>query len=740
MLRKLHSLPGLIAALLLVVLAVSGALLALEPARDRLGTTVPAKGEISVATLAARVGQHYPGVEQIQRSASGAVIVYYSRDGQTGIDLVDPRTGGRVADYAPSAFSRSVKKLHRSLFLDKPGRAATGVAAGLMLLLAVSGALLLARRTGGWRALLRPLHGRGGARWHAEAGRLALAGLLLSSLTGLYMSAATFGLLPDGAQSEPDFPPAVAAGPALPVAQLPALRAVDLNDLHELAYPFPGDPSALYSLRTARGDGYVDQASGMLLSFQANGQSRRIYEFVCRLHTGEGLWWLGLLLGASALCVPLLSITGTLIWWRRRSAHPRIADNSSAQAADTVILVGSESNSTWGFALTLHHALCQAGLQVHTAAMNELAFTYPRATRLFLLTATYGDGAAPTSAAQFLARLPGTTFNKDTAFAVLGFGDRQFPRFCQFACDVEAALLARGCPRLLPLDTIDRQSPQEFARWGNRVGERLGQELTLLHTPQRPRTHRLQLLERSDYGEQVQAPTSILRFTAASVSRHGWRALLPRRHRLPRFEAGDLAGIVPPGSPVPRFYSLASSARDGVLEICVRKLDGGLCSTFLHGLTPGAQIEAFIQPNPDFRPASGKAPVILIGAGTGIGPLAGFIRHNQARYPMHLYWGGRNPASDFLYERELKVCLDDRRLTRLETAFSRIEGGGHVQERLLADAPQLRQLIGKGAQILICGSRAMADNVAQALNAVLAPLNLDVPALKAQGRYREDVY
>lgn len=740
MLRKLHSLPGLIAALLLVVLAVSGALLALEPARDRLGATVPAAGEISVATLAARVGRHYPGVEQIQRSPSGAVIVYYSQDGRTGADRVDPRTGGRVAAYAPSSFSRSVKKLHRSLFLDKPGRAATGAAAVIMLLLALSGAALLARRAGGWRALLRPLHGRGGARWHAEAGRLALAGLLLSSLTGIYLSAATFGLAPEGAQGEPDFPQAVAAGPALPVAQLPALRAVDLNDLRELAYPFPGDPAALYSLRTADGDGYVDQASGTLQSFQPHDQARHVYELIYRLHTGEGLWWLGLLLGASAVGVPLLSVTGTLVWWHRRSAQPRIAHNSDAQAADTVILVGSESNSTWGFARTLHTALCQAGMSVHTAAMNQLAATYPKASRLFILTATYGDGAAPASAAQFLERLPHTTFNQETAFAVLGFGDRQFPRFCQFARDVEAALLARGCPRLLALDTIDRQSPQEFARWGDHVGERLGRELTLLHTPQRPRTHRLQLLERTDYGEQVQAPTSILRFTDASVPRHGWRALLPRGNRLPRFEAGDLVGIVPPGSPVPRFYSLASSARDGVLEICVRKLDGGLCSSFLHGLTSGAQIEAFIQPNPDFRPAAGKAPIILIGAGTGIGPLAGFIRHNEARYPMHLYWGGRNPASDFLYERELKACLDDRRLTRLEAAFSRIEGGGHVQERLLADALQLRQLIESGAQILVCGSRAMADNVAQALNDVLAPLHTDVPALKAQGRYREDVY
>ena len=35
--------------------------------------------------------------------------------------------------------------------------------------------------------------------------------------------------------------------------------------------------------------------------------------------------------------------------------------------------------------------------------------------------------------------------------AVLGFGDRSFPRFCQFAEDVAGALRAKGWPMLLKL-------------------------------------------------------------------------------------------------------------------------------------------------------------------------------------------------------------------------------------------------------------------------------------------------
>ncbi|TNF83334.1 nitric oxide synthase [Pseudomonas sp. ICMP22404] len=726
MLRQSHSLPGLIAALLVMLLAISGAILSVDPALERLHSTTTATGQLNVGQLAGRVANHFPGVEQIQRTASGTVIVYYNRNGQAGAETVDPLTGEGLAPYAPSAFTRWVKELHRSMFLGSPGHGVSGVGALFMLMLSVSGALLLARRLGGWHNVLRPLRGTFSQRWHAEVGRLALLGLLLSALSGLYMSATTFGFIADGSQSEPAFPAHVSNGPALPVASLQALQATDLNELRELVYPSPGNPKDVFSLRTIQGDGYVDQVSGALLSYQPHDSMHHLYELIYQMHTGEGLWWLGLPLGLCALCVPLMSVTGILLWWRRRKAGPKIRHNTPAHSADSVILVGSENNSTWGFANTLHDALHLAGHRVHSATMNQYANGYSNAQRVLILTATHGDGDAPASASQFLARLAKAGLKPGLPFAVLGFGDRQFPQFCQFAHQVHDAMLQDGGAPLLGLETVNRQSSQEFTRWGHALGEVLQHDLALIHAPQRPQTHPLQLTERIVYGEQVNAPTHVLRFKASS--------------ELPDFLAGDLVAIVPPGSQTPRFYSLASGSQDGVLEICVRKHNGGVCSEFLHGLDIGASIEAFIQPNPQFRPASGTHPVILIGAGTGIGPLAGFIRNNTARHPMHLYWGGRNPASDFLYEPQLNQYLADRRLTALRAAFSQVQDRSYVQDRLISDALALRRLIEKGAQVLVCGSREMAKGVMQALDEVLAPLNLDVLTLKAQGRYREDVY
>ena len=73
--------------------------------------------------------------------------------------------------------------------------------------------------------------------------------------------------------------------------------------------------------------------------------------------------------------------------------------------------------------------------------------------------------------------------------------------------------------------------------------------------------------------------------------------------------------------------------------------------------------------------------------------------------------------------------------------FSRVpKGGGYVQDALRRDAEILRGLVAQGALVRVCGSRAMAKGVAEALDAVFAPLQLSVSKLKAKERYAEDVF
>jgi len=731
--RRLHSIAGLAGAVVVTFMAITGAILSLQPALETVAARAWA-GLASTGELAGAVSTALPGVERITHSASGMVVAYYVENGVHKSAQIDPSSGAVLGPYEPSPFFTFITELHRSLFLGNAGHAIAGIGSVAIALLAASGIVLLVHRMGGWRRLFARVKGSGTQRLHAYLARLALVALALTSLTGAFMSAVNFGFVPDGSSFGFAALPQSSGAAAAAVGDLTGLTSTPLASLRELVFPAAGDLGDVFTLTTSSGVGYIDQATGAVLQFTPNNFWQQLYETIYLLHTGEGVWWLALILGAAALAVPAMAATGIAIWWQRRGNTVRLPANASWRTADTVILFGSENNSTEGFAASLHAALVAEGRRVHTAPMNSVR-RYPRAERLLVLTATYGDGGAPQSANRFLARLERMKAAPAPSFAVLGFGDRSFAQYCAFAEAVDTALIRTGSRHLLGFDTVDRQSSQDFARWGTRLGEALGIRLALSHTPVHPAAHGLRLVEREDFGLEVQAPTAILRFAAVQA-----QTLFGFKARLPRFSVGDLVGITPPGSGVPRYYSIASASKEGVLEICVRKQAGGECSEFLHALMPGDEIGGFIRHNPDFRPGHGRKPLVLIGAGTGVAPLAGFVRNNRPGRPAYLFFGARDPASDFLYEGTFRAALEDDRLRGLETAFSRIVGGQYVQQRLTVQAELLRRLIDDGAQVLVCGGLDMAREVRATLDTVLAPLALTTAELKAQGRYLEDAY
>ncbi|KFI26060.1 N-acetylglucosamine transferase [Haematobacter massiliensis] len=733
MIRALHRWPGLLALVLVTVLALSGAALSVFPMAERLAAP-QAVAEQSVADLAARLAATHPGLEEIRRSPAGTITAWWFDGGTPGSAVIDPATGADVGSADPNGMERWLTNLHRSLFLDDAGRLVMAAGAAAMLVLTLSGAALVARRTGGWRRWFARLRGPLAGRLHVELARVAVLGLALSAATALWMTASTFDLLPDGAARPAD--PAVVSGQmAFPLDQMAALQDVPVDALRKLSFPYAGDAQDMFTLSTDAGTGLIDQGTGELLSWADLTPWQQVSETVYMLHTGQGAATFGLVLGLIALSVPVMGATGTLIWAAGRRGRPRLRDNAPAGRAQTVILVGSEGGSTWGFAATLARALRDAGQAVHIAPMSAFdPARHPRAERFLILAATYGEGNAPASAQGFLdrlARMPPTA-----ALAVLGFGDRSFPAFCAYAAEVEATARANGWATLLPMDTVDRQSPQDFARWGRALGQAIGITLELDHQPARPEAHGLTLISRRDYGEAVQAPTSILRFALPKATL--WERLTGRGFA--GFQAGDLLGILPEGSAVPRFYSLASGSRDGFVEIVVKKHPGGLCSGQLLALEPGDAAQAFLRRNPGFHAGRGRAPLILIGAGTGIGPLAGIIRANARRRPVHLFFGMRHPDSDFLYGDDLAAWADEGRLTRLSTAVSRGAQPHYVQDALRAEAAQVAEAIRQGARIMVCGGRDMGRGVARALEDILAPLGLTPAMLKAGGRYVEDVY
>lgn len=731
--KAVHRWLGLTLGTLAAVLGLTGALLAVDPVRQAWQAPA-APGALSVATLVARVTRHVPEAEEIRRLPSGAIVVFSFAGDQPQASYVDPADGRVLGTYQPTALPRWVKNLHRALLLGDIGRWGAAGTALTLGMLCVSALVLLLRRMGGWRRLAARVRGSLAQRIHVVAGRVVLALLCLTSLTALTMSASTLGLVTLDSP-EPEVLSVASGSPALPGAQLAALKNLAVKDLRKLSFPGAADPEDTWHVATDQGQGWIDRYSGQMLAWQDAPAAQRVQDLAVMLHTGEAAWLWAVLLGLAGLSVPVFWLSGLVIWWQARGQAPRIRGNSPLAQADVLIFVASEGGSTWGFAQTLHDALSQGGHRVHASALENFRTT--AATRqVFVLAATYGEGQPPAHASQALAHIARLDAGA-VPVTVLGFGDRQFPTFCAFAVALDQTLRARGWPALLPLECIHQQSGQQFARWGVALAQALGEPVVLEHVPRVPPTVALTLIARQDYPDAHGGATAILRF-AWPVQGLGDRLL---GHGLTRFAAGDLVGIVPPGSAVPRYYSLASGREDGFLEICVRQMPGGLCSTHVLGLQVGDGIAAFIRPNPGFALPRARRPVLLIGAGTGVAPLAGFIRRNDSRRPMHLYFGGRDPARDFYFGPDLQRWLDEGRLATLQTVFSRTpDGGGYVQDALRRDAERVRDLLAQGAIVRVCGSRAMAQGVAEALDAMLAPLQLSVAALKAKERYAEDVF
>lgn len=158
MFRIIHRWPGLLAALLLIVLSISGAALSIFPAVESISSP-QADVTRTIADLAARVQAVYPQVEQIRRAPSGRMTAYWFDNGAPQAAVIDPITGQGIASADPNPVERWLTNLHRSLFLDDSGRMVMAAGAAAMLVLSLSGVALVARRAGGWQHWFSRLRG-----------------------------------------------------------------------------------------------------------------------------------------------------------------------------------------------------------------------------------------------------------------------------------------------------------------------------------------------------------------------------------------------------------------------------------------------------------------------------------------------------------------------------------------------------------------------------------------------------
>ncbi|QFR25581.1 hypothetical protein FZX15_04590 [Brucella suis bv. 1] len=145
---------------------------------------------------------------------------------------------------------------------------------------------MIARRTGGWKNWFKPLRGAASGRLHTEVARIAVLGLLLSSTTAVWMSASTFDLLPKSpVVAEPT---GVSGETGMKPALIAKLEETPVSSFKELSFPYPGDATDMFVLKTDRGTGYLDQGTGAVLDWHDYTVWQRISQTVKMLHTGKG--------------------------------------------------------------------------------------------------------------------------------------------------------------------------------------------------------------------------------------------------------------------------------------------------------------------------------------------------------------------------------------------------------------------------------------------------------------------
>jgi sulfite reductase (NADPH) flavoprotein alpha-component len=215
----------------------------------------------------------------------------------------------------------------------------------------------------------------------------------------------------------------------------------------------------------------------------------------------------------------------------------------------------------------------------------------------------------------------------------------------------------------------------------------------------------------------------------------------------------------------PRLYSISSShnATPGKLSLtvdCVRYVIGkrkrlGLASTFLaERINPGDQLKVYVQKAHGFAlPKDPKAPIIMIGPGTGIAPFRAFLHDRRATGATGknwLFFGHQRSDCDFFYADELNAMKTAGLLTRMSLAWSR-DGDKkfYVQDRMREVGRELWTWLAEGANIYICGdAKRMAKDVERALVDIVAQFGarstdeavLFVADLKKKGRFQQDVY
>lgn len=725
--RFSHLTLAISTALFILIASVTGIILAFEPISNKINPfDVVDITSVSIAETISALENEYKEIITINVDENNFVSASIIEKGGNNTSFyINPKTGKKIGNLIQkSPIFEFATNVHRSLFLKSTGRLIIGIISLLLFLIAVTGTILIAKRQGGFKKIFSKIIKEDfNQYYHIILSRYAFIPIIIITLTGVYLSLEKFSLLPkDTAVHEKMTQNAsILAGKK---TDFSIFKSTKLSTIRELEFPFSNDEEDYFYLKSASKEIAINQKNGQIISEKKQDLVSLGSYYSLILHTGKGsiIWSIILLLSCFALLFFIFS--GFSMTLKRRKSKTTIKNKYTKDKAEYIVLVGSETGSTFNFANAFYNALLKIEKKVFITTLNEYT-RYNKAKNIIIFTATYGDGEAPINANKFIENIDKIKQQKILKFAVVGFGSKAYPEFCKFAILVHASLqIHEDFIPTIPVVKIDNQSFESFIAW---VKEWSFNNQMVLNI------HKEDILKSSE----KRIAFEVIKKTALNIDDTFLMQLKPVKKV--KFVSGDLLSINIKDEHINRLYSVAKINKTILLSI--RKHDFGVCSTYLNHLDLKSNLNAHIQENKQFHFPKKAGEIILISNGTGIAPFLGMIQKSK-KQKVHLFWGGKTKESLNLYNGFINSALEKKSLSFFYPVFSQEQQDKiYVQDILKNHTELITSVLRNGNVIMICGSIAMQKGVTDALEKIIKrDLKTNLSPFINNGQIKTDCY
>lgn len=376
----------------LVVASITGIVLAVEPISEQLKPYAFDLEQHSLAHTISVLEENYDEIITLERDHNNFLIAdVITKEGESQQFYIHPQTGKKVGDLIESApIFKLMTNIHRSLFLKSTGRAIIGIASFLLFLIAVTGVILIAKRQGGISKWFSKVIKEDQKQYyHVVLGRYSLIPIVVLTLTGVYLSLEKFSLLPKQTFTHNyDFTEEIPLK-KIETKDFLLFKIMKLDDIKKIEFPFSDDPEDYFIVSLRDREMLVSQFTGSIVSeleypFVALASSLSL-----NLHTGKGsiVWSVILLLSTASILYFIYS--GFAMTLKRRKQHSFVPKNPYDPIdAEYVILVGSETGSTYLPARLVFDAIQHLGKKVFITEMNDYT-QFPKMKELLIFTSTY---------------------------------------------------------------------------------------------------------------------------------------------------------------------------------------------------------------------------------------------------------------------------------------------------------------------------------------------------------------